>query len=575
MSGETNWVPGVVVLLAALVAGTAMALRTRGGKRIAALTDAKGDDLERKRDGLYQQIRELDAGRSAMEVDDYRQERHRIELEAARTLRAMDVAAEAPAAPTAPRKQGWSDRHPRVMNALWGAGAGIFAWGLLMSVQEFQKPKEQMGGAQQASAQADDTRLQQALAIAKAAADAAPEDNEAQLQYAKLLLQADQTMDAFQVARKVTDRDPENPTARTYQAVVLIQIGDFDMAEKALDKVLAGHPDHVEALGYRGLVYLQKGDREKAATTWEHLLQVAPEEEQEFAPLIAMARNPNAPNPFAQADSPAAGQAAGGAGAGGPMSGGGAHVDAADDVQGRIVLDPALGAATPGQVILLYARPTGVQAGPPSLARRFTTDQLPIDFRLGSSDSPMGGGMPAEMWLSARIDSDGNPMTHSPTDAEARVEGVKPGQTGVVLTLTTAGGAASSSGAPAAAGMSAPSAAVAPTGAVVAGTIQVDPGAGTVAPGQTMFVYVRAAGATSGPPVLAKRLVTGAFPLSFSLSAADSPMGGAVPDPLSVSVRIDADGDPMTHGPGDLQARLDGVKAGTTGLALTLQKPPS
>jgi tetratricopeptide (TPR) repeat protein len=93
---------------------------------------------------------------------------------------------------------------------------------------------------------------------------------------------------------------------------------------------------------------------------------------------------------------------------------------------------------------------------------------------------------------------------------------------------------------------------------------------GKVGPGALVFVTVRAAGVTQGPPVAVKRLPASSFPLEFQIDASDSMMGQALPEHARVEARVDSDGDPLTRTPGDPSARLDDVTAGTR-LRLVLQ----
>jgi hypothetical protein len=86
-----------------------------------------------------------------------------------------------------------------------------------------------------------------------------------------------------------------------------------------------------------------------------------------------------------------------------------------------------------------------------------------------------------------------------------------------------------------------------------------------------VFLTVRDAGATEGPPVAVKRLPATSFPLSFAVGPADSMMGQPLPARARVEARIDSDGDPLTRVPTDPSARLDGVAAGSTRLRLVLQ----
>lgn len=435
--GSTNWLPGVVVLLVALAVGAVLAVLARRGRQIP-MAATGGVDLERQRDALYQQIRELDAGRGEMEVGDWRAERLRLELAAARTLKAMDDGVVRKPVPERPaRPPTWADRHPQLVGAFWALGLAGFLGGAVYVYTENAAPVAtgggMGGGAPQQADPTTDPAFQAALADAKAKAAAKPDDFDAQNAYARMLLQAGQMMEAFQVARAVTEKDPENPTARTYQAVVLVEIGDLATAGSALDKVLSKNPDHLEALGYRGLVYFKTGQGEKAAQTWEHLLAVDPGQAGEFQPLITLARNPAA---VAAQSAGAAGSSRAAAPAGPTAGAGGPHVDAPEDVLGTITVDASVGEAVrPGQTLFLFARAAGAERGPPAAARRLNTDKLPIEFRIGPGDSPMGGPFPEVMTLSARIDADGNPNTHGPEDLEARLEGVKPGATGLVLKL--------------------------------------------------------------------------------------------------------------------------------------------
>ena len=107
----------------------------------------------------------------------------------------------------------------------------------------------------------------------------------------------------------------------------------------------------------------------------------------------------------------------------------------------------------------------------------------------------------------------------------------------------------------------------------VSGVLELDPRLnGRVAPGSVALVTVFDADFTAGPPVATKRLAAASFPLSFEIGAPDSMMGLPIPDHLLLKARIDADGDPMTWEPRDPSARLDNVKAGSTGLRLVLRR---
>jgi cytochrome c-type biogenesis protein CcmH len=107
----------------------------------------------------------------------------------------------------------------------------------------------------------------------------------------------------------------------------------------------------------------------------------------------------------------------------------------------------------------------------------------------------------------------------------------------------------------------------------VAGTLDLDPALkGQVAPGSMLFVIVREAGVDKGPPVAVKRLATTSFPMSFSLTDADSMAGEPLPSRLRIEARVDSDGNPLTRSPDDPSARVDDVKVGTRDLHLVLKR---
>jgi len=76
--------------------------------------------------------------------------------------------------------------------------------------------------------------------------------------------------------------------------------------------------------------------------------------------------------------------------------------------------------------------------------------------------------------------------------------------------------------------------------------------------------------AAPGPPIAAKKLPAGPFPMSFTLTEADRPMNnGPVPDALQLKATLDVDGNPMSKSPADLEAVVQ-TKRGTTELSVTL-----
>jgi hypothetical protein len=106
---------------------------------------------------------------------------------------------------------------------------------------------------------------------------------------------------------------------------------------------------------------------------------------------------------------------------------------------------------------------------------------------------------------------------------------------------------------------------------LLSGTIALDPSiAASVSGPVTVFVIARDS-AGKGHPILAKRLDVASFPANFSLSAADSMMGGTPPDSVSLEARIDVDRDAMTKEPEAPAAKIEAVAIGSHDVTLTLK----
>jgi hypothetical protein len=90
---------------------------------------------------------------------------------------------------------------------------------------------------------------------------------------------------------------------------------------------------------------------------------------------------------------------------------------------------------------------------------------------------------------------------------------------------------------------------------------------------RALFVNLRDPVA-GGPPLAAVKLAPGPFPMTFQITRANLVgMGGTRPLPATVtlSARLDEDGDPMSKPPTDPAASVEGFTVGTQGATLTLQ----
>jgi uncharacterized lipoprotein YbaY len=256
---------------------------------------------------------------------------------------------------------------------------------------------------------------------------------------------------------------------------------------------------------------------------------------------------------------PAPGSEPGGPGATAEASGG--------PVSGTVrVADSARGSLPPGAVLFIIARRGG--SGPPLAVKRIASPQFPLSFTLGPDDR-MIKAMPfaGPFSLSARLDGDGNAMSRSPGDLEGSARApVSPGEQGIEIVLGEApepeSGASGTPGATAEA-----------SGAPVSGTVRVaDSLRGSLRPGAVLFIIARRGG--GGPPLAVKRIASPQFPLSFTLGPDDRMIEGTpFAGPISLSARLDGDGNAMSRSPGDLQGSARApVSPGAQGVEIVLDQ---
>lgn len=126
-------------------------------------------------------------------------------------------------------------------------------------------------------------------------------------------------------------------------------------------------------------------------------------------------------------------------GSGGAMAPAGASAGPATTlVTGTVRLDPKLASKMPQSATLfLMARPSA-QGGAPLVAKRVHPVTLPLSFQLTSEDSMIPAEqMPAQLFLQARLDQDGDAISRTPGDvAGSLASPVAIGATGIELELT-------------------------------------------------------------------------------------------------------------------------------------------
>ena len=220
-----------------------------------------------------------------------------------------------------------------------------------------------------------------------------------------------------------------------------------------------------------------------------------------------------------------------------------------NDVSGTISLDSELKVSlSPSARLFIFARPEGVEAGPPLAVKRHSVFQFPFEFEIGQLHTMIDGTQfEGDMNLTARLDQDGNRKS-SPGDVEGKVQ-VTAGQKEVQLMLDNLISASAYN---------------------IQGTVSVGMGLQNKVPKNgTLFIFVRSENIKRGPPLAVKRISDIQFPYEFTLGPADIMVPGtSFEGPMLLTARVDVDGDARA-GPGDIEGFI-GAKPGDRNVELLL-----
>lgn len=440
--GEVEWGPAVAFLAAGLVVGALILWRV---VRKAPPTSGPRpeDSLERRDllarlDVLVNQLRELEDTGIKRTAAQHRDERFLLELQAARTLLALDARA-APSAAQGKKREPAEAVAPARGSALagffWGVGSAAALGLLFFFVSQSSKPRApggsvtgntpMEGGAAPAPAAAEDGAEVAAL---EARVRQNPEDVGARLDLARLHLMREDMMAVYNETQAVLQRDPQNPRALAYQSLVRLAMGQGDQAEEMLVRALRKDPDLLEGYLHLMFVYTRVGKPRQAEATMKRAAERFPDRAESLRRLLAqMQATPGEE----QASAAGAAGAANGPAPPPASSGGGRSVS------GVIDLDPAARAALrPGAIVFVMLRDSGFGAGPPLAARRLPASSFPLAFEIGQADAMAGGHVPDDVLVEARLDSDGDPLTRPPSDPYGREDHVKIGTRGLHLVLS-------------------------------------------------------------------------------------------------------------------------------------------
>ncbi len=209
---------------------------------------------------------------------------------------------------------------------------------------------------------------------------------------------------AIEAFKKVLSDDPNNPEAHSYMGFILVQAGHGDGALMAFDRALSQAPNFPMALWGKGMVlYQEKKDYAGARRVLEQLLNLIPAGEERNEVVKVLAEIPTGGG----TPSPAA--------ASGKES---SPASPAAQISGKITVDPKLKASIdPNAALFIIARPAGGAGGPPLAVKKIDRPTFPLDYTL-SQDNVMMQGLPftGKINITARLDKDGNPVTHTPGD---------------------------------------------------------------------------------------------------------------------------------------------------------------
>ena len=284
------------------------------------------------------------------------------------------------------------------------------------------------------------------------------------------------------------------------------------------------------------------------------------------------------------------------------VSGCGGGGDDPNVISGEIRVAPELASEVPrNSLLIIQARETGSGArsggqAPVVAEQRVRNPKFPLRYFLGKPDVKSGrGGLSGSLVISARIIGDElSGDTAKPVALEGRSKESAPGGGGgrrgvdiliqkkvpIRFARKSRGGDGAGSDArsarlkrPVPTGTRVPAGTKAASAKSISGAITVAPSLGPPPKGGVVFIVVRPAGRSGGPPLAVKRVANTGFPMRYRVSGGDVMIQG-MPFQGSVSVKVRLDGDGRVGvQPGDLEGSgAKPVPVGSVGVDIVLDK---
>lgn len=383
------WGPPLAVLVVGLLAGAVVVWRARGEAR-GRIT--RREDLAARKLALVEELRGLQAERAKLPQDEYdRRFRRTLDLAAMalRDLEAAEVVDD-----TAEVERQVQRAVPGSRGAAWAAAFLAFFAILGLSLTQAVRPRGQadsMTGRAMGGEPVPGEAGSAALAELEARLQANPQDLDAAATLAHAAIRAGD----FQTGMRYVDAGravaPEDPRILASLAALMIAIGMNDRAEATLDQVQAAAPGLSQGWLWRGVLEMRRGQSQAAVPALHRALELSqdPDDRRLIAMLLTDAQNPMAGAVVEAPPTPGTGE---------------------PRLRGELRVE---GPALPdGALIFVFARPSAEGRGPPLAALRVPAASAPTSFSIGDGDLLMpGSSWPAEVWLSARVDTDGNAAT--------------------------------------------------------------------------------------------------------------------------------------------------------------------
>ena len=306
---ETNWLPGVVVLGAGLVAAVIFAINSQR-KVQPAPPPSSAADLEARYLALLNQLKEHAAAKHLMTAADWEKEQARLEQAAANTLREKagvkheELKAEARAEKKAAQAggaqaQGFWAQNPSLKGALWGAAVVLFfvALGYGLSTQSSDRRDGQSitgivppGGMPAQQQQPEEPQIEPKLRSLIARAQANPDDIDVLADAASELVKRQMFDDAAPMIERGTLIDPYHVRMRICRAVLEAVEGESKPALDELIHLGATYDDAYDAHLYAGMLAMELKDLRLARDQFRLYVDSAPPSTQPPMILAAIAQ---------------------------------------------------------------------------------------------------------------------------------------------------------------------------------------------------------------------------------------------------------------------------------------------